>query len=43
MTKHEIASDAAPRDGKLKANVALAYFYAGDADKAFDPNAVYKK
>lgn len=34
VTKHEIAADAAPRDAKLRANVALAYYHAGDADKA---------
>ncbi|HWO22794.1 MAG TPA: tetratricopeptide repeat protein [Kofleriaceae bacterium] len=34
VTKHEIAADAAPRDGKLRASVALAYYYAGDAEKA---------
>lgn len=34
VTKQEIAADAAPKDARLKANVALAYFYAGDADKA---------
>ncbi len=33
-TKLEIAVDAAPKDPKTHANVALAYFYAGDADKA---------
>jgi len=34
VTKLEIAADAAPRDAKAKANVALGYFYAGDAEKA---------
>lgn len=34
VTKLEIAADAAPKDPKAKANVALAYYYAGDADKA---------
>ena len=34
VTKLEIAADAAPRDAKAKANVALGYYYAGDADKA---------
>jgi tetratricopeptide (TPR) repeat protein len=34
VTKLEIAADAAPRDGKARANVALGYYYAGDADKA---------
>ncbi len=34
VTKLEIAADAAPKDAKAKANVALAYYYAGDAEKA---------
>ena len=34
ITKLEIAADAAPKDGKARAYVALAYFYGGDADKA---------
>jgi hypothetical protein len=34
ITKLEIAADAAPRDAKAKANVALGHFYAGDADKS---------
>jgi tetratricopeptide (TPR) repeat protein len=34
MTKLEIAADAAPKDAKAKANVALGYYYAGDAEKA---------
>jgi tetratricopeptide (TPR) repeat protein len=34
VTKLEIAADAAPKDAKAKANVALAHYYAGDADKA---------
>jgi predicted Zn-dependent protease len=34
VTKLEIAADAAPKDARLKANVALGYFYAGDAEKA---------
>src|SRR5262249_15797672 len=34
VTKLEIAADAAPRDPKARANVALGYYYAGDADKA---------
>jgi len=34
VTKLEIAADAAPRDAKAKANVALGYYYGGDADKA---------
>jgi tetratricopeptide (TPR) repeat protein len=33
-TKLEIAVDAAPKDARAHANVALAYFYAGDAEKA---------
>jgi tetratricopeptide (TPR) repeat protein len=35
VTKLEIAADAAPKDPKAKANVALGYYYGGDADKAF--------
>src|SRR5262249_49606830 len=34
VTKLEIAADAAPRDARARANVALAHFYAGDADKS---------
>ena len=34
VTKLEIAADAAPKDAKARANVALGYLYAGDADKA---------
>ncbi|MBA3451829.1 MAG: tetratricopeptide repeat protein [Deltaproteobacteria bacterium] len=34
MTKLEIAADAAPRDARARANVALGHYYAGDADKA---------
>jgi tetratricopeptide (TPR) repeat protein len=34
VTKLEIAADAAPKDAKAHANVALAYYYGGDADKA---------
>ncbi|HEY2736255.1 MAG TPA: hypothetical protein VGI70_19790, partial [Polyangiales bacterium] len=34
VTKLEIAADAAPKDARAKANVALGYYYAGDADKA---------
>jgi tetratricopeptide (TPR) repeat protein len=34
LTKLEIADAAAPRDAKVKANLALGHFYAGDADKA---------
>jgi len=34
VTKLEIAADAAPKDAKAHAYVALGYLYAGDADKA---------
>jgi tetratricopeptide (TPR) repeat protein len=34
MTRLEIAADAAPKDAKAKAHVALGYYYAGDAEKA---------
>ncbi|MBS1120923.1 MAG: repeat-containing protein [Deltaproteobacteria bacterium] len=34
ITKLEIAVDAAPKDAKAKANLALGHYYAGDADKA---------
>ena len=34
VTKLEIAADAAPKDAKAQANVALGYYYGGDADKA---------
>ena len=34
VTKLEIAADAAPKNATAKANVALGYYYAGDADKA---------
>ena len=34
VTKLEIAADAAPKDGKLRAHVALGYYYGGEADKA---------
>ncbi len=34
VTKLEIAADAAPKDAKARAHVALGYYYAGDADKA---------
>ncbi|HEY2736723.1 MAG TPA: tetratricopeptide repeat protein, partial [Polyangiales bacterium] len=33
-TKLEVAADAAPKDAKARANVALAYYYAGDAEKS---------
>jgi tetratricopeptide (TPR) repeat protein len=35
VTKLEIAVDAAPKDPKAKAHLALGYYYAADADKAF--------
>ena len=34
VTKLEIAADAAPRDARAKAYVALAYYYGGDADRS---------
>src|SRR5262249_10224851 len=34
VTKLEIAADAAPRDARARAQVALGYYYAGDAEKA---------
>jgi tetratricopeptide (TPR) repeat protein len=34
VTKLEIAADAAPKDAKARAYVALGYYYGGDADKA---------
>jgi len=34
VTKLEIAADAAPKDAKARANVALGYYYGGDAEKA---------
>jgi tetratricopeptide (TPR) repeat protein len=34
VTKLEIAADAAPKDAKARAHVALGYMYAGDVDKA---------
>jgi cellulose synthase operon protein C len=34
LTKLEIAADAAPKDAKARANVALGYYYGGDAEKA---------
>jgi cellulose synthase operon protein C len=34
VTKLEIAADAAPKDARLRANVALGYFHGGDAEKA---------
>ena len=33
-TKLEIAADAAPKDAKARANLALAYTYGGDEEKA---------
>jgi hypothetical protein len=32
LTKLEVAVDAAPRDAKAKAHLALGYYYTGDAD-----------
>src|SRR5262249_20284921 len=34
VTKLEVAADAAPKDASARANVALGYYYAGDAEKA---------
>lgn len=34
VTKLEIAADAAPKDARARAYVALGYYYGGDADKA---------
>jgi len=34
VTKLEIAADAAPKDARAKANVALGHLYAGEAEKA---------
>ncbi|MDB4960591.1 MAG: repeat-containing protein [Myxococcales bacterium] len=34
LTKLEIAADAAPKDAKARAHVALGHYYGGDADKA---------
>ncbi|MBA3541041.1 MAG: tetratricopeptide repeat protein [Deltaproteobacteria bacterium] len=34
ITKLEIAADAAPKDGKARAHLALGHFYAGEAEKA---------
>ena len=34
VTKLEIAADAAPKDAKLRAIVALGHYYGGDAEKA---------
>lgn len=34
VTKLEIAADAAPKDAKARASVALGYYYAGEAEKA---------
>jgi tetratricopeptide (TPR) repeat protein len=34
VTKLEIAADAAPKDAKARAHVALGYYYGGDAEKA---------
>ena len=34
VTKLEIAADAAPKDAKARAHVALGHFYGGEAEKA---------
>jgi cellulose synthase operon protein C len=34
VTKLEIAADAAPKDAKARAHVALGYYYGGDAEQA---------
>src|SRR5262249_4873717 len=34
ITKLEIAADAAPRDARAKANLALGYYYAAEVEKA---------
>ena len=34
VTKLEIAADAAPKDARARANLALGHYYGGDADKA---------
>ncbi|HEX7838496.1 MAG TPA: tetratricopeptide repeat protein [Kofleriaceae bacterium] len=34
LTKLEIAVDAAPKDARARANLALGHYYAGDAEKA---------
>jgi predicted Zn-dependent protease len=34
LTKLEIAADAAPKDAQARANLALGYYYGGDAEKA---------
>jgi predicted Zn-dependent protease len=34
VTKLEIAADAAPKDARARASVALGYYYAGEADKS---------
>jgi tetratricopeptide (TPR) repeat protein len=34
LTKLEVAADAAPKDAKARAHVALGYYYAGEAEKA---------
>jgi cellulose synthase operon protein C len=34
LTKLEIAADAAPKDAKARAHLALGHFYDGDAEKA---------
>jgi tetratricopeptide (TPR) repeat protein len=34
VTRLEIAADAAPRDARARAHVALGYYYAGEAEKS---------
>ncbi len=34
ITRLEIAADAAPKDARARANIALAYYYGGEAEKA---------
>jgi tetratricopeptide (TPR) repeat protein len=34
ITRLEIAADAAPKDGRARAHLALGYYYAGEAEKA---------
>jgi len=33
LTKLEVAADAAPKDARARANLALGYYYTGDADE----------
>jgi len=39
VTKLEIAADAAPKDAKARAQVALGHYYGGDAEKAMSAAA----